>query len=57
MLIMPRELQRASLVPSQVPAARRAGLHVAAVPIILRSVGRLLVQSHALAACRVAVHA
>jgi len=56
MLIMPRELQRASLVPSQVPAARRAGLHVAAVPIILRSVGRLLVQSHALAACCVAVH-
>ena len=46
----------ASLVPSKVPAARRAGLHVAAVPIISLAAGRSLVQSHAVAACRVAVH-
>ena len=43
----------ASLVPSKVPAARRAGLHVAAVPIISLSDGWSLVQSHAVAACRV----
>ena len=40
-------------MPSKVPAARRAGLHVAAVPIISLSDGWSLVQSHAVAACRV----